>query len=391
MAIRESLSTAIEYGLSARRHLHVHPELSGAEFSTANFLRERLLSLGYCVEACGTPPSFLAYFSEGAELPWLGLRAEMDALPIQESLSHALVSETAGVMHACGHDLHCGIAMAAAYSYAHLSADEKGNLRWRPLFIFESSEEVIPGGASSIIQSDPFQRLAPRVCLAFHSDPALPVGTVGTRPGPFLASGDEVDIALKGRGGHGAIPQLGDDLLLIAAHLLVAFQAVTSRFAPPDIPTVLSFGRLTHSSSSMNSFPTEVLLEGTLRAHGEAWRKESKMHIRRIAEHVASAYGVKAVVTIREGYPSLYQSSRLIQALGEALQPVASLQFDADRPIRMTTDDFAYFAQQGAAALIRLGVGQEAGALHTAEFCPDERALHCGLEAYIACLQDLMF
>lgn len=338
--------------------------------------------------------SFLAFPPrvEGEPCGAWAVRAELDALPITEVTGLPYASVNEGVMHACGHDLHSGVLMALAYYCAGYTSRARSGLALSrfaaPVLIFQSSEEVLPGGAKDLIQSEAYRSASPCFVLAFHADPDLHAGTVGYRSGPFLASGDEVYITLSGRGGHAARPQYGDDLLLVASQILVNLQSIASRFAPQEVPMVLSFGRFAHEGA-MNVFPPTVRMEGTLRTHDEGWRQEVHRRIERVAKGVADAYGVSAEVDIRHGYPSLSndpeRTERVVRTLrafsygdgrlGPSLEEV---------PLRMTTDDIAYYSQTVPTVQLRLGVGPACSALHTPGFNPDERALGVGLLALIA-------
>lgn len=375
-------SEAYAFGQRLRRAMHRHPELSGREFASSSLLQRELQAIGYQVESIDGGPSFLA-FSPSCNHFRVGLRAELDALPITEQNASALASATPGVMHACGHDMHMGVACAFAY---YLSRQPERDAGGGVLFVFESSEEVLPGGARAILSSASFQRRRPDAMLAFHCDPGWPVGTLASRPGAYMASGDELHFTVRGKGGHGALPQDHDDPLLAAAHLVVALQSVTTRTVPAAVPAVLSIGRF-EARGTTNVVPDEVKLQGTFRTHSEEWRAKGKEAIRRVAQGVGAAHGVAIEANIIEGYPTLTNSPALFEravALQRELHRVT--RFETVEP-RMTTDDFAYFAQQIPSLYLRLGVGTASGGLHTPTFCPDEEAIAVALEWLAACYE----
>ena len=286
----------------------------------------------------------------------MGFRAELDALPIQEPTREG-ASEHHGVMHACGHDMHAALAMGLAWERDAVAGEGYPNL----LLIFESSEEVLPGGALTILHSEAFATYRPDRMLAFHCDPDLPTGTFGLKEGQYMASGDELWITVRGKAAHGALPHTGVDALLVAAHILVALQSVVSR-------------------------PAEVRLEGTLRTQSETWRREAKARIAAIVQHTAAAFGAEATLEIREGYPVLCNDLQLTQRAKRLLEQKEVTVQQLGK--RMTTDDFAYFAQEIPSLFLRLGVGPT-GNLHSGEFCPDERALAYGLEALTLLVREL--
>lgn len=364
---------AYQYGCAVRRAIHCHPELSGCEYDTSARLQRELRSMGYTVESIPQRTSFLAYRQGGAH-PLFGLRAELDALPIQEDLGASPRSAVDAVMHACGHDLHVGIALGFAKALALLACPAE----LVPLFVFESSEEVLPGGAQAILGSTLFAQHRPVRMLCFHSEPMLPVGSVGVRAGRYMASGDELHIAVKGRGGHAAMPERLADPVQAACDLVVQLQAVSGRLAPAQIPTVLTIGRLI-AAGATNVVPDEVLLQGTFRTHDEPWRAQAKGLIHTIAEGVAKVHGVSIGVRIQDGYPALFNDAvladvfRLLCARASRVEECRELDF------RMTTDDFAYFAQAMPSLFVRLGVGPT-GALHTSGFSPRVESIRVALQ-----------
>lgn len=382
----QHFEAAVEAGQLLYQQLHAAPELSGAERQTAGLLREKFVALGYSIREIPRTHSFLAL------PPWpcdalYGLRAELDALPIQEETGVKFCSRNAGVMHACGHDAH----MAIAYALAHYqNADASCRL---PLFFtFESGEEVLPGGAKAIRESAAFRELPVEGMLALHCDPDLPLGSVGSRSGVYMASGDEVYITVQGVGGHGALPSGAVDPVLTGAHLLVALQSVASRYAPEGVPTILSFGKV-EARGAMNVIPERVRMEGTFRTFDEAWRSRAKERIATMSQGVSAAFGARAEVDIRSGYPMLRNDHTLHATLRQVLQNGARgenyrVNAHVELPLRTTTDDFAYFAQEYPSLFLRLGVGEGAG-LHTSRFLPADGFLACGLELMLRLLKAL--
>ena len=362
---------------NARMHytyLHEHPELSFAEEQTAAYIRRTLDCLQ--IQYTNAGPTGIIGFLPGRDTSrTIALRADFDALPISEKEDHPLISRNPGIMHACGHDLHTAVLLGTAEILATRS------LPFNLMFIFQHGEEVLPGGARDIIGNVFFQTHLPEWIIALHAEPDLPVGQLGICPGQYMASGDEISITLHGPGGHAALPDQSADLILIASHIVVALQQITSRNASPFIPTVLTFGHF-RCHSMMNIIPKEVRLEGTFRTFDETWRQEAKTRIRRITTAIAESMGAQPAIEITDGYPCLYnQPEKAEQAIG-----ILKTEFGEKQVIRlgrrMTTEDFARYSQLLPATFIRLGVSSTthpAGKLHTPEFFPDLAALETGV------------
>lgn len=361
-----------------RRHIHRHPELSFQEEATAAFVSAKLDAYGIKHRKNVAGHGLVAHI-KGKEphKACLALRADMDALPIQEKAAHDYVSENAGVMHACGHDAHTAMLLTAA-RILHESRDVfQGTFT----IIFQPAEEVLPGGALGIIDAGVLQQPAAGAILGQHVLPSLESGKIGLRAGPFMASGDEINIRVRGKGGHAAMPEMINDTVLIASQIVVSLQQVVSRMAPPAVPTVLSFGRL-KADGLHNIIPDEVLIQGTFRTFDEKWREKAKVHIKQIAEHTAAAAGAKTEVVIDRGYPFLENDAKMTQIAIEAARQFVGPENLIELEARMTTEDFAHYAQIMPACFYRLGTGNkekgiQAG-LHTPHFDIDESSLKTG-------------
>lgn len=367
-------------------HLHANPELSFQETETANYIAQNLKKMG--LEVHQLPQNAVLASLKGKKTgKTIGLRAELDALPLHEQTGVKFISKNAGIMHACGHDLH----MACALGAAKILADQKNSLDHNLLFVFQHAEEKIPGGAKDVLESDFFKKHRPDIMLAMHAFPDLKAGEVGFRSGPYMASGDEVDVRIKGPGGHAAMPHKTVDTVLAAGQVLVALQQIQSRFIPSEIPSVLTFGNIC-AESVMNIIPREVLLEGTFRTMNEKWRKKALKKVREIVEHTAKAAGAKAETEIRSGYPAIVNNAETTRKAQDIATGLLGKKSIHQLPLRMTTDDFGYFAQKIPATYFRLGVanasGQSAG-LHTPEFLPDPKALGTGVLVIVNLLQQL--
>jgi len=273
---------------SQRRHLHANPELSFQEAKTASYVAKVLLDLGLEVHERVVDHSLIGILKGSRPGKCIGVRAELDALPLDEKTALPYASNVSGAMHACGHDIH----MAVVLGLAKVLSDNRNNLCGTVVLVFESGEELLPGGARGILESDIFKRNIPDIMLGMHVLPELEAGKVGFRAGRYMASSDEVYITVHGKGGHAALPNTVVDPVLIASHVVVALQQVVSRNAQPIVPTVLSFGKVTANGAN-NIIPNQVLLEGTFRTMDEQWRVDAHQRIASIAK------GMRLFITMR--------------------------------------------------------------------------------------------
>lgn len=356
-------------------YLHKHPELSFQEYATCKYICNCLKQNDIPYEIVRKTGVIGWIQSEKAQRT-IALRADIDALPIEENAMHAIRSCTPGIMHACGHDIHTACLLGAAEYLNNCKSSLPANV----MLIFQPAEELLPGGALEILQSKFFKTHRPDWIIALHAEPDLNVGQVGICPGQYMASGDEIYITLHGSGGHAAFPDKAPDLILIASHVVVALQQITSRNASPFIPTVLTFGNI-RCQSAMNIIPQEIALEGTFRTFDETWRTQAKELIRRISLATIEAMGAKGKVNIVEGYPSLYNHPEKAKAAMKILESELGNGQVVLLSQRMTTEDFARYSQEIPATFIRLGVKGEnqGGKLHTPDFYADPTALEYGV------------
>ncbi len=376
--------------VALRRRLHRRPELAFEEHETAALVAETLGALDGVRVQTGVAKTGVVAVIEGAKPgPTLALRADMDALPIREQNTFDFASECDGVMHACGHDAHTASLLGTA-KILHAIRDELcGSVR----LLFQPSEEKAPGGASVMIAEGALAAdgaPAPEAIVGQHVVPMLPVGTLGIRSGDFMASADEVYLTVRGEGGHAAAPHsLSADAVLAQAHVLTALQSLVSRNSPPDVPSVLSFGKIT-AEGATNVLPETVRLEGTFRSMDEGWRFRAHDLIRRIAENAAAAFGATCEVEIAVGYPALTNDPDLAAEVRAAAVEYVGEERVVDLPQWFASEDFAFYTQQIPGAFYVLGVGNEAAGithgLHTPRFTIDEDALRLGpgFMAYLA-------
>jgi len=377
--IRQEAARHNEAFIANRRYLHANPELSFQEHETAKYVAEKLRSYGITPTE-GVAGTGLTALIEGRNpsSKIVALRADMDALPIVEANNVPYKSKKAGVMHACGHDVHTSSVLGVAQILSSLREEFEGTVK----LIFQPGEEVAPGGASIMIKDGALKNPEPKSIFGQHVMPYLPVGKVGFREGMYMASCDEIYLTVKGKGGHGAMPEQVIDPVLITSHIIVALQQVVSRNASPKVPSVLSFGKVI-ANGATNIIPNEVYVEGTFRTMSEEWREKAHKHIRRIIEGVAEAMGATVDLKIVVGYPFLVNEPELTRRAKAAAIEYLGKDNVVDLDLWMAAEDFSYYSQQMDACFYRLGVRNEAkgiiSGVHTPTFDIDEDALQVGV------------
>jgi len=365
--------------IQIRRHLHARPELSELEFKTADFICATLDTYGIpFTRNVGGNGIVAKIEGQQPQTTTLALRADMDALPINELNECDYKSMNPGVMHACGHDVHMASLLGASKILNELRNEFEGTIR----LIFQPSEEKFPGGALAMIKVGVLKNPVPERIYGQHVLPTLEAGKVGFKPGRYMASTDEIYLTIKGRGGHAATPELNTDTVLIASHIIVALQQVVSRSAPPGIPTVLSFGRVI-ADGQTNIIPSEVRIDGTFRTFDEAWRARAHEKITSLAKGMAESMGGTCEVHIDHGYPFLVNDDLATSEAKALAQAYLGPENVVDLDQRMTAEDFAYYSHIIPACFYRLGVKDPSWPtirnLHTPEFDADEHSLETGM------------
>lgn len=373
-----------------RRHLHQYPELSFKEYDTAKYIAERIKSFNLTPQE-GIADTGLLVKIEGKnpDSKTIALRADIDALPILEANNIEYKSKNEGVMHACGHDVHTASLLGTCKILNELKEEFEGTIK----LIFQPGEEKFPGGASLMIKEGVLKADAQtkpvRQILGQHVMPLIPVGKVGFREGRYMASADEIYMTIKGKGGHGAMPEMNIDPVLITSHIIVALQQIVSRNSSPKMPSVLSFGKIM-ANGATNIIPNEVKVEGTFRTYDEEWRVNAHQKIKTMAEHVAIAMGGKAQVDIKVGYPHLHNHVELTKQTRSFAEDYLGKENVVDLDLWMAGEDFAYYSQEIEACFYRLGTRNEdkgiISSVHTPTFDIDEDALEigAGLMAWLA-------
>ncbi len=384
--IKLQASTYFNDLVAIRRHLHAHPELSFHEVETAKYISQKLTDFGIEHQTNIGGHGIVGIIKgNNPDKKTIALRADIDALPIEEKNDCSYVSQNTGVMHACGHDVHTTCLLGAVKILNELKNNFEGTLK----FIFQPAEEKLPGGASILIKEGVLKN--PDVAQIFgqHVLPQLETGKVAFKSGIAMASCDEIFITVHGKGGHGAQPNLAIDPILIASHIVIALQSIISRNANPLMPSVLSIGKIIGNGAT-NIIPEVVKMEGTFRTFDEQWRKEVHQKIETICHSIAASFGGHCDVLIDKGYPFLKNDEAMTQSAFELAQMYLGAENVEEMPTRMTAEDFSYYSQVVPACFYRLGTGNKekgiTSSIHTPTFDVDEKCLEigAGLMAWIA-------
>ena len=352
-----------------RRRLHSNPELGFAEYQTSAVVRQYLVELELDVRVPGDKTGAIALLTGGKPGPVIGLRADIDALPIQEATRLPFESRNPGVMHACGHDGHMAMLLGTAMVLRELTQEVPGTVA----FIFQPAEELLKG-AKMMIEGHILEYAPFNFIYAFHLWPALPLGHVGVKPGVAMASAAKFRASFSGSGGQGPNPVLACDAVVAAAYWFTLLQNFGSRKVDPTEPAVVSVGRI-EGGSSYNTIARSVAVEGTVRTVSPRTRERMPQWLEELLESVASPAGLSYELHYEELCPPLMndpQQSELVLRLAENL-------FGPERVHQLTqpsmvAEDFAYFLEQAPGCMIFLGIGEpeRANALHTDTFTFDE-------------------
>ena len=367
-----------------RRHLHQYPELSFKEYETSKFIQKKLSDYGIPFQS-GIVDTGIVGLIKGKnyESKCIALRADIDALPIEELNDCDYVSKNIGVMHACGHDVHTASLLGVGRILNELKDEWEGTIK----LIFQPGEEKLPGGASLMIAEGVLENPKVDKIIGQHVSPELNCGVIGMRSGMFMASADEIYIDVIGKGGHAALAMGRVNPLLIASKIVTALY---DRFDKvKDMPSVFSLGAI-NGGSACNIIPDVVSLQGTFRAMDEEWRKKAHQLMRDICYSIAKEMGGECVLEIKVGYPFLKNDERFTkQCFDNAKKYMNDSNSVIEIARRMTAEDFSYYSHHVPACFYRLGVGankKERKHLHNAYFDVDELALKnsIGLMSWLA-------
>ena len=364
--------------VAVRRDLHMHPELAFEEHRTSDIVAQHLRSLGYEVQTGIAQTGVVGLLEGGQPGKTLMLRADMDALPIQEVEGRPYGSAAAGKMHACGHDAHTAVSMAAAT----ILARHRHQLKGRVKVVFQPAEEII-AGARIMVEAGVMRDPVPDRVLGFHCWPSLEVGKVGVHPGFMWASVDEIRLHLKGVGAHGGIPHLAADPLLAGAHVVVGLQALFSREVSTFQPATFSQG-IFRAGTLYNVIPEEAEIRGSCRTLDPQVREFMHRRIREITQGIASSFRCQGSMEVVRGAPAVENDAEVCASVQEAAAQAVGADNVVDPGQSTVGDDMAYFLQKAPGCYFLLGVANPdkgSGApLHSPEFDIDEVALPIAAE-----------
>jgi amidohydrolase len=378
-----------------RRDLHQHPELSNREFRTAKVVQAHLQSLGLEVQTGIAHTGVVAILEGGKPGPLIALRADMDALPVTETIDLPFASKVkdtyrgqeVGVMHACGHDTHVAMLMGVAENLVKI----KDRLAGSVMFIFQPAEEGAPegeeGGAELMLKQGLFAKRKPAQVFGMHVTSSMPSGMIGLRSGPAMASEDSFTIKVHGRQTHGSRPWSGVDPIVAAAHIITSTQTIISRQVDiTKAPAVVSFGAINGGIRS-NIIPDEVELIGTIRTFDQPMRADIKLRLAEIAGQAAKTLGASAQTQIHSGYPVTVNDPGLVADMRPVLASVVGDGMLIEPGLITGAEDFSYYAQETPGMFFFLGVTPKgtdpktAASNHSPAFFVDESALKIGVEA----------
>ena len=373
--------------VTTRRHIHQWPELSYKEFSTSDYIRKKLKETGIEDIKTVVGTGVLAHLKgkkEGSAK--IILRAELDALPINELGKLPFASRNKGLMHACGHDSH----MAMLLSSAKLMFELRDLFGGDVYFLFQPGEELAPGGASLLMKEGILQEINPDAIIAQHVLPELKSGICGFRAGKYMASSDEIYINILGKGGHAALPGSSTDQVTIASSLICDLKSAVGKLKG-DEPLVLGVGKFI-ADGATNVIPEKVHIEGTLRTFNEALRKEVHKIIEKTCRQ-AESDGVSVKLEIRKGYPVLVNNEELVDTAVRVAKRVNGESSAQILDLRMSSEDFAFYSEQFPVLFYRLGTlipGAAIKNLHTPAFDIHEAAMETGVRTMVSIAMELL-
>jgi|TARA_B100000767_G_scaffold88800_1_gene85305 hippurate hydrolase len=355
-----------------RRNIHAHPELGFAENRTSDFVAEKLTEFGIQVHRGIGKTGLVGVLREGNETNSIGLRADMDALPIHEKNQFDHCSKSEGTMHACGHDGHTVMLLAAAKYLA-----ETRNFQGQVNFIFQPAEEGL-GGARAMIKDGLFEKFPCDRIYAMHNGPGLPVGKFSAVPGVRTAAGAFFDIDIKGKGGHGAFPHLAIDPIPIAAEVVSALQTLISRSTAPNESVVLSVTKI-HAGDAYNVIPDSARLSGTIRTFSMEKMKELESHLNALSQGIASAHGASANLIFEVPFhPVVNDEPATNFAAGICNDLVGENNVYRTGDPGTGSEDFSFMTEQVPGCYLVIGNGEQSNALHNPNYDFNDEALVFG-------------
>ena len=355
--------------------IHKNPELSHKEFDTTALIRNELEKLGIELPEEQPKTGVIGILRGNLPGPTIAVRADIDALPINENSAHEICSENCGVMHACGHDFHTASLLGAVTALSRFRENIKGNV----LFVFQPGEEH-GTGADEIMDTGIFEKYPPKAFYSLHVKPDIPAGKIGIRKGPIMAALCCFSIDINGKGGHGATPHLAVDPIVAATRTVDALQCIRSRWMDPAQPFTLSVCSI-HGGTAYNVIPDNVHIEGTFRYALPSYKDSVKEQIVRISESVANAHGCTAECRFFHESVPLVNDDKLAEIASEAAAELFGKESIIEQNFWMASEDFSLYGRIAPIFMYHMGVGKEDGSsagLHTPDlFVPEETAPFC--------------
>lgn len=369
---------ALEWLRTLRRHIHAHPELSFEEHNTSDLVAAKLAEWGYTVHRGIGGHGLVGVLKVGDGKRAIGLRADMDALPLQEHTELPYASAAPGKMHACGHDGHTAVLLGAARQLAE-TRRFNGTLN----LVFQPAEEASgDSGAYRMLRDGLFDRFPCDAIYGLHNHPGAPAGRLMFRAGAAMASQDLVTIVIEGKGSHAARPHEGVDPVVAASATVLALQTIVSRNIEPGAPAVVTVATL-HAGTANNIIPQSAELQLSVRTFDPKVREQTLKRIVEIAEGQAASYGCKADARVEAGCPVVVNAERETAFARAVAESMFGADAVGDAPLLMGSEDFAYFLEQKAGCFLRLGNGENSAMLHNPRYDFNDDALAVGVAFWV--------
>jgi amidohydrolase len=386
--IKEHIAEMRGWLVEVRRAIHSHPELGFEEVETSRLVSEWLGRFGLEVRKGVAKTGVVGLLRGGAPGKTVAIRADMDALPMDEATGVPYASKIKGKMHACGHDAHVTILLGVARFFSSIRDKVKGNIKW----IFQPGEEGF-GGGRLMVEAGVLEDPRVDAIFAAHVFPFLPTGQVGISEGKAMASSDKFTLRIIGKGGHGAYPHVTRDPILAAGHVITQVQSIVSRNVNPLDSAVVSFGAV-HGGRAYNVIPDEVELNGTVRSLNPEVREQLRSRIEQITRGVVTSLGLDYQYEFEYGYPVLINDTRMSGLVVSTCSRAIGKENVVILPPSMGAEDFAYFLEKCPGAMFRLGVRNEEKGLiqphHNILFNIDEEVLPFGVEVFVRVINEFL-
>ncbi len=386
MELDELIYKAEKWAIGLRQDFHRWPELGNEEYHTSERVLSELSSLGIETERL-LPTGILGTIRKRPEKRTVALRADLDALPVQEVVNLPFTSERKGIMHACGHDVHTAVLLGTAMVLSEIQDEINGNVK----FIFQPAEETT-GGAKRMIRKGCLEPKTDYI-LGLHVKPDLPAGTIGIKYGKVHAASDMFKITVKGKHSHGAYPEMGIDSIAAASQIVTGIQSIVSRNISPLNSAVITVGSI-HGGTAVNLISDSVVLEGTLRSLDPWSRDLLKERLKEMAQFTAKAYGARAEVKYKKGYPVLMNDNLVVEAVKNTAICDTSIEKVVEiKEPTMGVEDFSYYLEKVPGAFFFLGSGykgRENEGIHSGGFEVDEKCIGIGIQLFVMAVMKLL-